>query len=204
MKTYDQWGNQRKIQDLRFRVFLTSLQNNDFDKIIEETISLSQNKIQILSEKIIDVNKDFSIMIDSLMIEMQLQALAEMKIVYAYKCFENSLNHLLESMVHDFKKFHRWENLKKFLTKKNIEIAEIDSFKNVDQLRCVNNAIKHSNILKLPDIIDYPEFRDTDLVNYLQTLAFYERVKDSPFEFLRSLRKLVLENVADDEFKRLY
>jgi len=78
-------------------------------------------------------------------------SIEEMKLVSLYKDFEIFLKEIITLYFPDsgVREFFRWDNVKNFLKGCGILIGDIENhnFNLIDELRVVNNNIKHSNII---------------------------------------------------------
>lgn len=195
--------NQTNARNFRFSIFLNNLQNSHFDEIIEEALSKNTNEIDKLKSKKIDLDVDFNIIVEQVLLEQKVKVLSEMKIVYAYKIFENSFKYLLENMFSDFneREGYNWTYLTRFLKSKDIVISEIFLYPEVNQLRLVNNKIKHSELNNMPGI---PEFNGQENIEYIHILDFYKRVEKSHIEFFTDLRNRILLSLQDTRIDRIY
>jgi hypothetical protein len=125
-----------------------------------------------------------------------------MKIIYAYKDFEIKLKFLISASYQkiDKSKMYKWEFISDFLKSRNIDIKSIDVYSQIEELRNVNNALKHSNILEskvLPK-----EFKNKKNITYKDTLTFYTRIENSPKKFIIELSNLILNDLYDfNEFR---
>ena len=126
---------------------------------------------------------------DTFLAEEQLTAFAEVQVIYAYKQFEINLKRLLEIGfgIVDGRHLTQWENLKTFLKSHNIELTTISGYTEIDQLRRVNNTVKHSDAAREKDIKDIPELVGKTYLDSSGLNLFYERVKMFPMTFLGSL-----------------
>lgn len=182
--------NKRKAEDLGFTAFLLNYENNSFDRISDEAIDNHIKKINDLNSK----NKqadELDNIINLVFLEKELKVLTEMKLVYAYKSFEFHLKFLLKSYYPELKKseLYKWDTVLDFLKSKNIDPKKINCFKEIDELRNINNAIKHSSITNsriLPI-----EFKDESHITYKNILAFYNRIENCGTEFFKSLNEFI-------------
>jgi hypothetical protein len=73
-------------------------------------------------------------------------ALLEMKIIYAFKDVEINTKFLLNAAYskNTSHEFYKWERLLDFLKEKSIEAGQLKGYQPVNELRLVNNCIKHS------------------------------------------------------------
>lgn len=129
----------------------------------------------------------------------ELFALYEMKIIYAFKHLEINIKKLL-SYSYDDKSVNRqfyWNDLKQFLSIKNIDVSKITGYLEVNQLREVNNSLKHSNESSHDSIKNYPEFKGKLRITYEVLEKFYVRIKDFPNVFLDTLARKIYEDLYE-------
>jgi len=115
-------------------------------------------------------------------------AFLEMKVVYSYKHFEIGIKRLI-SLAYpeiDMSGFFRWKELNRFLISKAINIKDISNYREVNELRIVNNEVKHSGKLG-EEIKEISEFKSHDSIQFDPLDRFYRRVKMAPHQFLGSL-----------------
>lgn len=149
-------------------------------------------------------------------IQERLLSVYEMIIVNDYKEFELIIKRLLKaSLDFDEKDFRSFENLKPLLKNKGISLAEVDNYNDINDLRKVNNYIKHSKIREIPDDLkQIKEFRSTKNLSYLELMLFHQRVKDLRYNFIFDLKGNIysylyefddnrIENIAKRMMKRM-
>ena len=126
-----------------------------------------------------------------------------MKIIYAYKHFEISLKFMTKASYKNFEdnQMFKWENLINFLKNKNIDIKQIEKYKDINELREANNAIKHSSIVK--SRIPINEFKNIEIITYKEILLFYKRIENSTFDFFISLNDLIWKDLYEFDEERL-
>ena len=138
--------------------------------------------------------------IENVYIEEEITALLEVKIIYAFKHFEINLKKLIKAAYDDknFDKNYKWESIRQYLFLKNIEIKNVDNYTEVNQLREINNAIKHSeNYFENNDLKNkIPEFKNKE-PSIRDLYKFYNRIKKSPNVFLQSLCSKIYEDLYD-------
>lgn len=141
----------------------------------------------------------FSLIEDNRYLEEELTALFEIKIIYSYKHLEINLKQLIGLAYPNEKtgKFYKWENLIQFFASKNIEVSKIKEYKGINQLRIVNNAIKHSGRISDQSINSILEFTGKTEFYYEDLERFYLRVNKLPLNFLNSLKNKILNDVFD-------
>lgn len=138
-------------------------------------------------------------------IEDEAFVLLEVKIIYAYKHFEITFKKLLASAYDDknAKKLYNWREFTQYLISKNIDIRSVNGFKEVDQLREVNNSLKHSSEISNETIKKIEEFKKKKSFEAKDLEDFYLRVKKYPKIFLQNLVIKISENLYDYDSKRL-
>jgi|SRR5690554_1532363 len=149
-------------------------------------------------------------------IQERLLSVYEMIIVNDYKEFELIIKRLLKaSLDFDEKDFRSFENLKPLLKSKGISLAKVDNYNDINDLRKVNNYIKHSKIREIPDDLkQIKEFRSTKNLSYLKLMLFHQRVKDLRYNFIFDLKGKIysylyefddnrIENIAMRMMKRM-
>ena len=125
---------------------------------------------------------------DNIYLEDELFALYQVKIIYAFSHFEINLKRLLSSTYDDktINKKSDWNSFIQYFSFKNINIKCIEGYKEVDQLRQVNNSLKHaSGYDKSLNHID--EFKNIERITYAELEKFYNRVEKFSNIFLRKI-----------------
>jgi len=84
---------------------------------------------------------------------------------------------------------YKWDNVKDFIKNKEISLNEISKYKEMDQLRKLNNSFKHSSLIDESTKNKIPELRNATSITYMDIESFYQRVKNGPTEFLDDLAK---------------
>lgn len=194
----------RKAEKIGYNVFMVHVQNNHFDKISDDAIGKHEIEITRLS-KLDEKNtiEDSEHLWDIIFLEEELKALAEMKIIYAYKHFEISLKFMIKASYKNVSEnqMFKWEEVVNFMKTKNIDIKSVDKYKEISELREGNNSIKHSSISKSK--IPIVEFKNKDLITYKDILEFYKRIENATFDFLASLNALIWKDLYEFDEERL-
>jgi hypothetical protein len=154
-----------------------------------------------LEEKVerMDINLDSQVdgyMIDIFYRTEEMVAIMEMKIIYAYKHLEINIKKLLSAAYPETNKrdFYKWEILIAFLKSKGIQPEELNGYREVKQLREVNNAAKHTdNIQNVLQHID--EFKGHNYISFEDLESFYHRVKGAPNNFLTALTGAIYKEI---------
>ncbi|WP_233897210.1 hypothetical protein [Tenacibaculum piscium] len=138
-------------------------------------------------------------------IEDELIALYEMKIIYTFKHLEINLKNLISTAYNDksVTKSYKWWNLNQYLKNKNIDLKKVNSYNEINQLRILNNSIKHSNNSKNEDLKSIPEFKSNSRNNYKILEKFYDRIKTSNYEFIQSLSSKILKELYEYDVDKI-
>ncbi|WP_417940778.1 hypothetical protein [Flavobacterium sp. RS13.1] len=206
----------RETAKLGLQTFFMDVENNFHDRISDEAI-------HIFEKKIIDANtKDRSDeyergdysgpTMEIYFMEQELKAISEMKIIYAYKHFENKLKFLLGAAYGVSKsKMFKWEFVIEFLNEKNIDIKNVNCYTEINELRNLNNSIKHSDDMKNDSrVMSIQEFKEKRIILYEDLLVFYKRIENAPSAFIYSLSDYIYkdlyvfdENRIDQEAEKI-
>ncbi len=129
----------------------------------------------------------------------ELFAVYEVKIIYAFKHFEVNLKKLLNSAYksENIEKRMKWNDLIFFLKSKDIIPKNLNDYKEVNQLRLVNNSLKHSEISTDKSIESILEFKDIKDISYENLEQFYDRIKEYPIKFLQTLSNEIYKNLYE-------
>ncbi len=124
----------------------------------------------------------------------ELLALHEMQIVYCFKQIEIGLKHFLVILDPDIdpKTIQRWDDLKKELNIRGIRIGSVDGYQAINQLREVNNALKHSlEVSEKVKRLNVVEFENSQHFTYETLGEFYKRVDLESDGFMEEVAELV-------------
>ncbi len=145
----------------------------------------------------------------------QCLALNEMRIIYLFKSLEISLKSLINTAypTTNIRDFYRWESIINFFKQKNIDVLKINGYKEANELRSLNNNLKHSLNLDV-DVRRIPEFKHAEFIDNPLIELFLERIvtklKFFQINLIEEVRKDLydfdeerLTNMAKDCFKRL-
>lgn len=138
-------------------------------------------------------------------LEEELTTLYEMKIIYAFKHLEIELKNLLSWAFDDksITKSFNWINLITYLKSNNIDLYAIKQYPEVNQLRIVNNSLKHSNEKLDTNLKGIKEFKEAEIIHYKILEKFYSRVKDYPSAFLTFLSFTIFKELYEFDEEKL-
>ncbi|WP_337965476.1 hypothetical protein [uncultured Flavobacterium sp.] len=207
---------QRESAKLGLQTFFMDVENNFHDRISDETIHIFEKKI--IDAKTKDRSDEYERgdysgpTMEIYFMEQELKAISEMKILYAYKHFENKLKFLLSAAYGASKsKMFKWEFVIEFLKEKNIDIKSINCYPEINELRNLNNCIKHSDDIKNDSrMTSIREFQKKTFIQYEDILFFYKRIENAPSAFIYSLSDYIFkdlyvfdENRIDQEAEKI-
>ena len=196
------FSERREINKLGLETFFLNLENNHYDYNINNLVTDLENKIKTLEEKAIKNHDDE---IEIIFLYKELFAISKMKIIYAYKHFEIHLKFLIKASYPDTKEssFFKWESVVDFLNSKNIKLSEISNHKEIEELRNLNNSIKHSRNLINNKTKNIEEFTNKKKIDYKDLLIFYKRIEKSSSDFIFSLAKHIEKDLYHFNDKRI-
>ncbi|AXX59691.1 hypothetical protein FORC53_1352 [Vibrio vulnificus] len=143
---------------------------------------------------------------DAQMLEDQLLSLSEMKIISLFKSFEIVQKELINVAFENVntRELYLWENVKSFFNSKNISYGRLSGYDNINQLRIVNNNIKHSHVIDGEvNRLGIKEFKDLDVFTYESLDKFYSRVSGSVGAFLETLSETIINHLFGYDDDRL-
>jgi hypothetical protein len=199
----------RETYKIGLDMFTFNLKQNTFDESVSEVVRKLQAELNEEIENYIEIQYDpkntgqtYALDIDYL--EDKLLALIEMNIVYVYKDFEINLKKLISASYNvNAKEFYKWENVANFLKSKNIKITDLIGFEEINQLRIVNNSVKHSTSIIDEKVKKISEFVELKYMRHNELIQFYKRTKDFPFKFLCSLSTEIYKDLYEFNDNRL-
>jgi len=131
-------------------------------------------------------------------------SIEEMKLVCLYRDFEILMKEIIALSFPDagVKELFKWDNVKNLLKGYGILVGDIKNLNLINELRVVNNNIKHSDIIE--DTVKkakIAEFEYNDKFDCKSLSDFYDRIRDEPIKFLEYLAKKIIEHlfVFDDD-----
>lgn len=178
--------------------------SNELDSLKDILLCISKQKITLFEDATRNLIFELEMKLNSLdsdklqkkILISQLNSISEMLIIYAFKNIEINLKEIIKC-AYEKENIHKWENFIKIFKSKGIELENIYGYKSIDDLRVVNNAIKHNGIInrrvsKIEEFKDdynslFKEFEYDSLMN------FYEQTKQIIPEFLSNLIQSIEE-----------
>ncbi len=134
----------------------------------------------------------------------QLKSLSEMQIINAFKNVEINIKEMLNIAYPklSLKDFYRWESLEQFFKSKNIKLSVLEGYKEILDLKNLNNTLKHNGLLN-ENIKKIEEFKDDEEFNFVNIINFYERVKSQIPIFLNRLAKEIENDLFNFDEERI-
>ncbi len=182
----------KEIENLREKIQETHHEINEHE---ENSMEFDENRRH--SEPYLELFSELGgLYYESHILPEQRLSIEEMKLVCLYKDFEIFMKEIITLCFPDsgVKELFRWDNVKNFLKGYGILIGNIKNYNLIDELRVVNNNIKHSNIIddkvKKANIVEfiYNEKFDSESLS-----EFYDRVRNEPVKFLEYLAEKIIE-----------
>lgn len=204
----------RELNKMGLYLYLEEYEFPDLEKLLESAIEKLhtelENATKELAEEIKKEDNDRysnapSIEYERFSIQGRLWSIYEMIIVNDYKEFELILKRLLKASL-DFeeKNFRSFDNLKPILKDKGIDFTEVKNYNDINDLRKVNNHIKHSKIVQIPnDLKQILEFKGEDKLSYLELMQFHKRVKDLRSGFILDLKEKIISHLYEFDENRI-
>jgi hypothetical protein len=184
----------KQYSDFNYWNELESSNSEKYDEL-DEIANQTGHSIEIQKREDIET---------AMFIEDELTALLEMKIIYAFKHLEINIKKLI---LHYYKELPiskpKWHDIERFFKRQNIPLTKIQGYSEVNDLRLVNNSLKHSHEGVDHNILKIKEFKNGSLQNYESLDSFYERIEDSPALFFTSLMEKTEKETSDFNDKKL-
>ena len=140
----------------------------------------------------------------AMFIEDELFALIEMKIIYAFKHLEINIKKMIRHYYNELPTSKpKWHEIERFFKRQNISLNKIQGFQEVDELRLVNNSLKHSHDNIDQSIMKIEEFKNGSIQSFETLDKFYERIEDFPALFFTSLMEIIEKETSDFNQKKL-
>lgn len=133
-----------------------------------------------------------------------LDSLCEMKVVFLYKSLELNINFLVRTAYPevDARSLYRIDIVKSFLKNKEINFTVLEGYQEFEELRKINNSIKHSG--KVNDgLKKIKEFEDKDYLDHESLELFYTRVKLKVQDFIKHLKDEIKKDLFEFSDTRL-
>jgi hypothetical protein len=191
----------REKSKLGLEMFFLDVQNNFYDRISDEAIKSFEIKVnEAEGRKIENQPEEYfthTKTMEIFFLQEELRAIAEMKILYAYKNFEIKLKFLLGAAYGiNTSKIFKWETIVEFLKEKNINISDIKANQEISELRNTNNVLKHTDNLHEDNRTNnIKEFKKLKAIGYKNLLAFYSRIEKAPITFISSLSSSIYKDL---------
>ena len=125
-----------------------------------------------------------------------LTAISEMKIIYLYKSFEIKIKSLIKAAYPNVitKGLFKWENMVEYFKSLGMIISSLDGYQEVNDLRKVNNTIKHTHAIS-DNLKTISEFNNLNEFTFFNIDSFYERVKPKIQNFSKLLEQQILKDL---------
>ena len=194
---FDRESNKFGLSQFLDDLSLTSL-DSSIDSLIKE-LSSDLSKAYELVHEAYKENNSYDLQ-EVYLIEEQISSIIEMKIIHLYKGVEIHTKKIISAAFDiDTNNMYKWDNLLSFLDGKDILYKELNGFREVNELRLVNNHLKHWIKGQKNRTSHIQEFSGKE-IDYRVLMNFYNRVKPFPIKWIIGLRDSIYDNlyVFDD------
>lgn len=119
----------------------------------------------------------------------QLYCFSEMKIIHLFRAYEVTMKRIVKTAfpAANERDFFNWEKLLTFSRVRGVTLKNLEGFDEVNQLRVVNNNIKHSSGVS-PEVIKLvPYFSESTYFTLESLNGFYLNVRDCILPFLQAM-----------------
>lgn len=203
----DFYNNLRESERIGLVRFVTNMENNHYDAVSNNLITNLEEQIENLQKEIESEPKDSGYMnhMQLYFLKKEIFAVAEMKIIYAYKHFEIHLKWLLKASYPEIKerKLYRWESITEFLKSKKINPKTLTNYSEINELRNLNNAIKHGISILDENTSKIQEFQNRKKLDYDDLVLFYKRIEISSIRFIESLIHKIHQDLYEFDEDRI-
>lgn len=173
------------------------LSEKSYSKTFAETHIPTTDDIEIMEDQA-DCDQHTGLLKDKLI------SIFEMRIVSLFKSVEIEIKQLLKQTYTDIntKNFYRWDIMSNFFKSIDININDIEGYSETNQLRIVNNQIKHNSTLN-NDVKSIPEFSHSDNFSPDNLETFYSRIYPITNKFVSSLSREIYNERYEFNDERL-
>lgn len=137
--------------------------------------------------------------------EQQL-SIESMRLVYLYKSFEILLKDIISETFPKVNKrdLFQWENVKSLINSNGIKFSGLNEYKYINEIRIVNNNIKHSSFIdEQTKKQAIPEFDQKESFDFKSMNSYYLRIKEKPKLFLIDLAEELISYLYDYDDERI-
>lgn len=195
------------LTKLRITVYLT-IDLEKIDDVYHSCRSIENTRKESLKNQIIKIESDKSLNLDqkqelieqlsddAYCLEETTELAGELVVIALYKTFEIAIKNALSASKLFEEKYisqsYKFNDLEKLLNTFNINIRTFLNFKEYDELRLINNSIKHAGIAD-EYLSNYKNFIKDEKLKNLH--SHYDRLKIPANEFIVELRESLLKIV---------
>ncbi|MCD9530071.1 hypothetical protein [Photobacterium carnosum] len=196
-----------------FRKLRVTICTQHYDEVIEgvylSVVEAKNNLLEEISRQAVKIENDANLsddekhyLIDSLsdehfLSEKTTELAGEMLIVAFYKTIEIEIKDMMKFSelftVQELLSLYRIRELKRHVASKITDIEQLDGFTQYDELRCINNCIKHSGKVN-NELAAYPNWTEGNKLESLEDS--YWRLKDDVNGFISRFKDEVLAAIV--------
>ena len=204
--------------------YISNNLSNSFDKAFKiasttllKSLSEAESKKDMLTEQangilseIENYNLEQSNNIDTIVEELgdsnwliesnkaSLLSISEMRVIFLFKTIENAIKEILVIAFPKVKKqsLYRWDVIENLLKSNGVELDKLDGYETANQLRKVNNNIKHSDNIT-EETKKIPHWKRETNFTYENIDAFYNNIHELIIKFMKNLGEAIVIAVYD-------
>ncbi|WP_139137196.1 hypothetical protein [Vibrio splendidus] len=172
----------KKIESLEF---LFERSNEEYDELAYDSDGYMVDSPEVESILADISNYEYDIEMN----KEQLYCFSEMKIIHLFKAYEVTMKRIVKTAypTANERDFFNWEKLITFSRVRGVALKKLEGFDEVNQLRVVNNNIKHSAGVSSEVIRHVPFFSESRYFTLESLNEFYLTVRDCIFPFLQAM-----------------
>lgn len=138
------------------------------------------------------------------LINEKILSIHKMRVINIFSDLEIEIKSLIQQAYPNTNKknFHKWENISVFFNTKGVDFKNIDGYNEANQIRIVNNSIKHSNIPS-DDVFAIPEFNGLENFTINSLNDFIKRCHKQTNYFLTKLSERIYEEKYEFDDERI-
>lgn len=210
-----QRDNILKITNYKFHSF-ENASNYAFDQLIEKLQELNETKkgfpnlnsaLQSITKGKNFVDEYINALINHLPdtlerisqhanINQEIFSLCEMAIIYLFKNLEIAIKRTIKIAYPQVntRDLFNWKEMNNFLSSKDIDVNKLKGFKEFDELRKVNNNLKHGEYIT-SEVKTIKEFKGMEKFEFPNLMEFYVRVRDMCEKFLSEIGNSIIQDL---------
>lgn len=201
---YEQFGKSIEASVQKYRDQYDGLKN-EVHQLNEKIISIEKEIGDCYSEEILTLIHESVYIQEKINNYTYLDTLFEMKIINLFRSVELNIKSLIRYAYPnvEVKSFYRWDMMQSFFKSKNIDLTSIVHYDECNELRNLNNCIKHSRKIT-KRVQEIQEFKGTtQSIEFEQLEKFYKRIISKIPLFVQALKEEIKNDLYEFSDERL-